>query len=329
MNRQSSLVMILTAVLGVAIFAAWQPSRVLCGTIAGDPFFAGYPSRYWGSQLFDNPSGRSTAISTLKEGGANSVSVLRDLLRNHPQPEVRWTAAELLGQLGPVAHAASDDLLLASGDSDSHVRALSAIAIPKVETPASQAIPVLIPLLGSEHAGVVARAISAYKGGGQEALPALIKLLDDESRDTETRWNAARAIGKLGPEGLDALPTLVKYTTHAEETIREHSAEAIGDIGPLAIDGIPALINCLDDPATRVRRDAVRSLGYLGPAAKSAVPQIKLMLQDPESMVREAALNALKAIAPVEIPSPSSQEQKPSEPPAPAGPDSTEASSKT
>ena len=284
------------------LFVVWQPSQSIRGSIAGEAFCSGYPTGYWGSQLLQEPGARSQAISQLEKSGADSVGVLRELLHGHAYPEVRLTAAELLGKLGPVAQAAGDDLIQATQDADSHVRNLAVLTIPKVETPVAKALPALIPLLKTEHAPDAARAISVYRGQAKSALPELVKVLEDESRDALTRWNAARALGKLGPEGIDALPVLIRFTTSPEETIREHSAEAIGDIGPTAVEGIPALLDCLDDPATKVRRDAVRSMGYIGVGARSAVPQLKLLLNDPEEIVRQATQDALKIIAPEELP---------------------------
>lgn len=294
---------IAAAVLVIAgIFVVFQPSQSIRGKLAGEAFCGGYPTGYWVSQLRAGPGVRSEAISQLESAADDSVEVLRELLRSPANAEVRLTAVELLGKLGPAAQSAGDDLIRATQDADSHVRNLAVLTIPKVETPVAKALPALIPLLKSEHAHDAARAISVYRGQGKPALPDLVKLLEDESRDVLTRWNAARALGKLGPEGIDALPVLIRFTKCPEETIREHAAEAIGDIGPTAVDGIPSLINCLGDPVAKVRRDAVRSLGYIGPGAKSAVPQIKPLLTDSEEIVRKATKDALKAIAPEELP---------------------------
>ncbi len=300
--RQKCLLAGMGLLVAGGLFVIWQPSRVIRGSMAGEAFCSGYPTGYWGAQLHAGPAARSQAISQLERTGADSVSVLRELLREHANPEVRFTAMELLGKLGPVAQAAGEDLIQATLDTDSHVRNLAVLTIPKVETPVAKALPALIRLLKSEHAPDAARAISVYRGQAKAALPELVEVLEDESRDALTRWNAARALGKLGPEGIEALPVLIRLTKSPEETIREHSAEAIGDIGPTAVEGIPALLDCLDDPATKVRRDAVRSLGYIGPGAKSAVPPLKLLLKDPEEMVRQATTDALKIIAPEELP---------------------------
>lgn len=289
-------------VLAAGFFLWWQPSRTILGTLAGEAFLDGFPTSYWAKQLTGGPAAQADAIAKLEQSGEKGISVLRELLRTNPLPEVRGTALEILGKLGPAAHTASEDAIQATKDQDSHVRAVAAKTIPQIETPAAEAVPVLIPLLDSEHAAVVARALSVYRGDARAALPTLVAIAQDETKSVEARWNAVRTLGKLGPDGLDALPVLIDFTKHPEDNIREHAAEAIGDIGPTAKDGIPALVDCLDDPFVKVRRDAVRSLGYIGAAARESIPQIKPLLDDPEEIVRVAAKKALQTIAPEEFP---------------------------
>lgn len=316
--RQKWIAGLVVVLLAVAGFVIFQPSGAIRGTIAGEAFLNGHPSSYWGQQLTGGPEQQANARTTLEESGEAAVGVLCDLLSDHPDSEVRVAAAELLGKLGPQASDASQELLAAIGDRDPHVRAVAIVAVPAVNTSPEKAVAALIPLLESEHAAIAARAISVYREQGQLALPALEKLMRDDSKEIEMRWNAARALGKLGPSGIDSLPALIEFTTHAEETLREHAAEAIGDIGPTATAGIPALRECLDDSARKVRRDAVRSLGYIGEAAKDAVPDILPLLNDPEEIVRVAALDALKKIAPDQVPPETQESEKAATPEKPS-----------
>lgn len=312
MKRQRGIwVAIGALLLAGGLYLWWQPSRVILGTLAGEAFCDGFPTSFWGKQLSGDPAAQADALSKLEQSGEKGVSVLRELLSSHFVPEVRCTALELIGKLGPAAHTASDDVIQATMDKDSHVRALAAKAIPQIETPAAKGVPVLMTLLDTEHAAVVARALSVYRGEARPALPNLVAIVQNESKDVEARWNAVRTLGKLGPDGLDALPVLIEFTKHAEDNLREHAAEAIGDIGPTAVDGIPALVDCLDDSFVKVRRDAVRSLGYIGEAARTAVPQIKPLLDDPEEIVRVAAEKTLKTIAPEELPEKKPEETEP------------------
>ena len=298
MRRKRLVLTVIVILLAVGLFIFLQPSRAILGTLRGEAFLLNHPASYWGQQLMQGPQERSNAVASINKAGSAAVDVLRELLTTHAEPDVRLTAAELLGKMGPEAHAASDDLIAATTDSDPHVRALAAVAIPAVNTPPDEGIPPLVTMLNSEHAAIAARAISVYREDAKPALAALERLMRDETKEIEMRWNAARSLGKLGPAGIDALPLLIEFTTHPDETLREHAAEAIGDIGPTAAAGIPALRECLDDPATKVRRDAVRSLGYLGSAAMPAISDILPLLEDPEEIVRKAALDALQKIDP-------------------------------
>lgn len=299
------------ALAGILVLAvlAWiflDPSRIVLGRLQGEEFFDGYPASYWDSQLNSGPGASSSARRALESGGKDAVPVLMDLLgtatrSGSDSARVRWMVAEILGTIGPDANEASASLIQALADPDTHVQGVAAFSVPKVQTPAAEAVPPLTRLLRTRHVVPAARALSEYRGDAREALQELLVILQDESRPTEDRWNAARTIGKIGPGAIDALPVLIELTRHSQATIREHCAEAIGDIGPLAAAGVPALIECLEDPATRVRRDSVRSLGYIGEASRPAVPEMFKLLDDPEELVRHATKAALRAVAPEEF----------------------------
>jgi HEAT repeat protein len=273
----------------------------LIGKLRGESFFAGRSTSYWRLALVsEDPAIRENAYKTLHTGGADSVGVLIESLRTQDASasgaELRWTAAELLGKIGPAAKTAAPALLAALEDPDPHVRSVSATAVPEVETPAPAAVPALQKLLATESGRTAARALSKYRGEARPAIPDLIDMLDNKQLDTETRWNAARTLGKIGPGAESAIPTLVAHLEDEAESVREHAAEALGDIGPEAKDAVPALIVALTDPATKVRRDAVRSLGQIGPDSRAALPAIQTLLTDPEKIVVEAAQVAIRLI---------------------------------
>jgi len=298
-------ILIAVIIVLVVVGALWlDPTGVLMGCLKGEPFFEGRPAGYWERSLRADPGTRVTAIEKMEQGGTEAVSVLESLL-SRPKgesAEVRWTAAEILGKIGPEAEQAGPALLAALEDSDPHVRAIAAASLPKVGVSPDEAVPALRRMLETDQKVVAARVLSEYRGAAKPALQALVAVLTDKKLDSETRWNAARTLGKLGPNGVDAIPVLVESLEDEAATVREHSAEALGDIGPLAADAVPDLVSVLDDPATRVRRDAVRSLGQIGKASRQAILEMKKLLEDPEEIVREAAENAIRAIAPEELP---------------------------
>lgn len=316
-NKSKSWAIGIAVVLGVVVILAilFEPTQVVVGTLTGDAFFQSRPTRYWARALQAGPAQQADAISQLEKGGKTGVPVLSAILSNRSNaPELRCSAAEILRKLGPDAIESGPAMVAALRDGDAHVQAVCASALPAVGVPADTAVPMLTAMLPSAHAVVAARALSEYRGAAEPALPVLVEMLQDQSRPTEARWNAARTIGKIGPGAVSTVSVLIGQMEDQESSIREHCAEAIGDIGPTAAaEGLPVLIKTLSDPNTRVRRDAVRSLGYLGEAARPALADVKKMLKDKEAMVKEAAQIAIKAIAPEEaVPA----EPKPSTPAA-------------
>lgn len=308
-------------VLAIAVVAVWlEPTQSVLGWLVGEPFHAGRPLRYWSACLSGSPGENAAALEALSAGERSSVEpLLIALFRSQPGDpgaELRWTALELLGKHVPLSDAGQTLVLEALDDGDAHVRSVAAGLIPKVGVPAAQGVPALLPLLDGPHGVVAARALSEYRGAAAPALESLVVLMHDASASVEARWNAARTIGKIGPDARPAVPDLIAELDNPEDTIREHAAEAIGDIGPVAAElGVPALRRVLNDHYVKVRRDAVRSLGYIGPAAREAVEEILPLLDDPEEMVRLAAREALQKIAPERLPPATSSAPVPGEQP--------------
>jgi HEAT repeat protein len=289
----------LPVVIAVGIIA--DPSQVVMGKLAGEAFFQERPTRYWARALRADPAKQADALAALEQGHAAAVPVLVEILRGSPaaaDAELRWKSVELLAKLGPDAASAASAVTAGVNDPDSHVQAVCAEALPKLEAPAESAVPALISQLKTDNVVVAERALSRYRGAAAPAVPELIALLKDKQQKPEARWNAARTIGKTGPEAIGALDALIESIEDEEWHIREHCAEAIGELGSAAAEkGVPVLIERLSDDAVRVRRDAVRSLGQLGDLARAAVPQVEKLLEDKEEIVREAAQKALRLIA--------------------------------
>jgi HEAT repeat protein len=293
------LLLTVAVIVLVAIIA--DPTRVIIGTIAGDAFFQGRPARYWGRALRADPATQAEALQALEQGQADAVPALTEIFSTWRAPadaDVRLKAVEVLSKLGPAAVQAAPAIAAGVGDPDVHVQAVCAKALPKLDAPADMAVPALLRLLKTENAVVAEQALSQYRGAGAPAVSDLAALLRDRNQTAEIRWNAARTIGKIGPDAAGAVDALIECLGDSEWKVREHCAEAIGELGAgAAEDGVPALTHCLSDPVSRVRRDAVRSLGHFGLAAKTAVPQIEPLLNDDEEIVREAAKTALHAVA--------------------------------
>jgi HEAT repeat protein len=125
----------------------------------------------------------------------------------------------------------------------------------------------------------------------KDPLPQLLKTL--QSNRYPHRLQAARALGRLGPLAIDALPHLEAALGDEADVVREAVSQAIGLMGPGAV---PALARAVTHSDKRVRRQAVWALGRLGPAAVGAVPGLCTALRDPDPRTAAGAAQALGSI---------------------------------
>jgi HEAT repeat protein len=123
-------------------------------------------------------------------------------------PQVRGTAAEALGRIGPEAEPAVDRLIELLGDDSEYTSQMGCMRFqPQVRTQAARAL------------GRIGPAAAA-------ALPLLILLLEDESLCDV----AATAIGGIGPQARSALPDLLRHQT--KQSSKMDLATAVYSIDP-------------------------------------------------------------------------------------------------
>ncbi len=96
---------------------------------------------------------------------------------------------------------------------------------------------------------------------GDPAIPVLLKLLHDESK--EVRHRAIWGLGMAGPAAVKALPELIRALDNDDPEIRAGAAIAFERIGPEACLAIPELTRALNDEDHYVRSRAKRTLSIL------------------------------------------------------------------
>jgi len=88
-------------------------------------------------------------------------------------------------------------------------------------------------------------------------------------KDNTTRYNAASAISKLGPDAAQVIPALIELLKHWDAMTRVAAAGAIGNIGitcrEIAAPAVPALQEALNDKEPMVRRVAGTALEDIDP----------------------------------------------------------------
>ncbi|MEZ6009128.1 MAG: hypothetical protein R3F05_15375 [Planctomycetota bacterium] len=206
------------------------------------------------------PGERAAALWALSDLGTADDqirSVLPDALRD-PSDEVRFAALHALARRG-----------LAPGASGGEVGGL------------------VVDLLDADAVGLRAAARDAIPALGPTVVEALASRLRAESR--RTRWNAAAALERLGPDADQALTQLTRsLTSEQDEAVRERIAGALSHLGtggPFVLltelansragQGGSALEALRRVPADRLAPAARQALGEIDkPEVRDAVAQL-------------------------------------------------------
>lgn len=128
----------------------------------------------------------------------------------------------------------------------------------------------------------------------KEAVPSLAKGLNDT--DPGMRYRAAEALGKIGSEAKEAIHALLKTLGDNEPEIRMVADSAIAKIVPKVKEAASALIKALGDSDIRVRHGAINALGKIGAPSESVVPALIAVLSDPVPDIRKKAILLLQKI---------------------------------
>ena len=127
------------------------------------------------------------------------------------------------------------------------------------------------------------KAAEELAGIGAEAVPVLLDLLGDERafhvsdhrRALESAGYAAiKALGRIGPAAVDAVPVLVSATTNRDPSVAAAAAHALGAIGHTTAPVIQALVVALGDEDEFVSVSAALALKAFGPASAPAAAEL-------------------------------------------------------
>jgi hypothetical protein len=110
--------------------------------------------------------------------------------------------------------------------------------------------------------GVRVRRCAGLVSQGKFAVPELSQHLQDPV--PWVQQEAARSLGLIGPDAVDAVEELIRALTNSEGPVRAEAAWALGQIGPPAGAAEQALEKALKDPVFEVRRNAEAARGLIG-----------------------------------------------------------------
>jgi HEAT repeat protein len=239
---------------------------------------------------------RTDVVESLRRIGPNGVPVLMDTLKKEDD-YAQELAAETLGLIGPKAEAAASLLESMLKNADGRLCTALALALWRIKKHDS-AVPALIKCLSHADDAVrwnAAEALGEIGPSAEEAVPALTKSLKDGG--DSLRCDAAKALGKIGQKAGSSAEALKTALKDSDIFVRPGAAIALWQISrdPAAID---ALVEALHSKRDLERRMAAEALSEFGPDAKAAIPALLKALRDKDSSVSDHAIVALGNIGP-------------------------------
>ena len=132
---------------------------------------------------------------------------------------------------------------------------------------------------------IAAGAVGRIGEPAQAAVPALIRVLEDEIAWTRRNATVEPSSSDQGPKGLPE--------AFRREMVRCAVTWALGQIGPPAIDAVPVLLLALKDPDRVVRSNAAKSLGQIGKQDIALLPDLIRAMNDESWGVRVDAAYAV------------------------------------
>jgi HEAT repeat protein len=150
-----------------------------------------------------------------------------------------------------------------------------------------------------------ARVLAGLKADAAPAIPKLIALLATRDTPwimTDVGgipYPGSEAALALAAIGTDAVGPLIRSLEDRNRVVRFQAAVALGEMGPAAKDAGPALLKRLNDPAAAVRLQVSWSLLRVVPGEKKAIDAVVARLKDKDKDVRATTADALKDVRPV------------------------------
>ena len=258
-----------------------------------DPKHAGALAALIAASKDANPVVRRLAAESLAVEPA--ASALAELLGDKDD-EVRWAAADSLGELGPAAAPAVPALLKLMADKDPSFRSVAADALgqgARGNPPA--AAPALTAALKDPDRRVRESAARSFLELGLRSRDAVAIL----AASKEDPWVYAVTLAfLLRSGGPEAGPFVVEGIKHPNWEVRMAASNLLLQLSPSSYKpAIGLLIEGLKDPSYFVSARCARCLFYLGADAKEAAPALLALLKHPDKDFWEARSYGAGALA--------------------------------
>lgn len=232
-------------------------------------------------------------------------------------------AIETLGKLGPAAKSAVPDLVALLQDRTMLVQAgqkrignkpfdiadAALDALKSIGPGAHDALPYVVSLLNDKNEfyrrGRILEVLTAIEPN-ETATAVVIRIVNEEGRLTPTRHQAIRALGKINPGPVEAIPLLTEIVEDRRDVIASKEAatalsliEKSAKIDPDRSKAIAEFsLKLASGRSKSDRLEAIKEIKKNPADSKAALPGLINMLTDRDSELSLSALDALSAIGP-------------------------------
>ena len=258
-----------------------------------------YPAKYDPESPPPDEAGSWQLLSQLGEA---SVKPLQGLL-GHSNTMVRGLATQTLGEIGPAAKPAADDIKKLFDGPDSDVAFAAAVALCRIGAHEAEAVEFVKRGLEAARPEVVIQAMEAAFELGDRGRPLYPNVFAKLASDKPVlRAASLRFLGELDvTEAEPAVPAVAKLLADKDAEVRQLAGRLVGRLGPAAAGAAEAMGQALTaEKDAGVRELFVAALAAMGPGAKAALPGLLAVAADAGAGedLRLAALRAAAAAAP-------------------------------
>lgn len=256
-------------------------------------------------------SDRTSALEALVQIGTGTPEVLEVVLAALRAPGTQHQASLALCEwpaLPPAAVPALREFVrnpnsgTPYGDGQLVRKGLFALARVTPTTP--EVLDELRSRLSGEHSSAAAQALGELGPAAAPAVPALVKLLNKKGSQFAP-FDVAKALAKIGGEGITALVEALDAESGASSRIADAAASGLKEAGPAARAALPALLARLRrKEGAHSRALVVGAIAALGADAHEAIPDLVAAALDGSGQGYEymAVFEALRSFGPVVLP---------------------------
>lgn len=248
-------------------------------------------------------SGNNSVIASHAEalgeiGKASAVAVLplMAILKNPPHSTVYFTVSAALKNIGTARTEDLDDIMDYLKETDYGILSSTFEVLGNMGPSAKKAIPSLIEKMKT-YSLVENIEKALEKIGVDQAVPYLIKLLEDPELKENAQSEVIAFVKDITPKVVGAVPALIKIANDMNAWGRRAAINALGVIGP-AKSVLPTLIKSTKGSDQNIRVSAAMGIGELGASAEPALADLQRLLDDKEGSVAWYAIKALGKIGP-------------------------------